>query len=98
MPPSARWLLRRVSLHDAPRKLLVERGPGYTPSSLYGNRRYVQHFCNLIFGQPAEEAQLDNLALSRIELGQFVQGLIQHEQIQLRLAGNRERVCKSYLI
>jgi hypothetical protein len=48
----------------------------HAPFSLNRLRRYAEYLCGLLDCEPAEEAQLDDSALARIELRQPLEGFV----------------------
>src|SRR4029077_15084432 len=64
--------------------LEMQPEPGRSPVPLHGGGREIQCVRGFFNGKAAEESHLDNAALLRIELGQFVQSVIESDHVHAR--------------
>src|SRR5262245_66697105 len=62
-------------------KLTIEPRLRHTPFPLHGARRNLQRLGGLLQAQPAKETHLNNLALALVEGRQFVQRVVQSDQV-----------------
>src|SRR5262249_61305168 len=63
----------------------LEPGPGIGPVAVGGGRGDAQHLGGLLAGQAGKVAQLDELRLLGIDRGQLLEGLVEGEQLVVRL-------------
>src|SRR5205085_9464736 len=70
----------------------------HPPFSLYGPRRNIQDLADFFVRQATEEAQLDDLALARIEGEEVLERIIERDQIDAPFGGRCKHFVEGELI
>ena len=100
LPRGAPWRHERARSPSGPvrgvvtpasAQLAIEPGPGQRPIALHGNWRDFEHFRGLFNREAAEESQLDEPALSRIERRLVCRGRCRARADRAAAPGSRDR-------
>ena len=75
---------------------VVEPGPGKAPVPLDRRPRHREHLGDLVHREPAEEPELHDSRLPRIEDGEAVERLLQRDQLDVGPAGRGIRQAERH--
>jgi hypothetical protein len=89
---------RSGAIHLSSAEFIVEPRFSLVPLAHHRDRPDLQDLCRLLHAQPAEVAQLHNLALTRIESGQGSQRIIERYQIGAALGRDFQRLVERDLL